>query len=139
MGNPEALASAYSLIQLFSIAADLGGEEAYQNLRDRAARYGIRLASDMVPIIWASTRPWVIEHPDWFLSLRLQPLSFLYIRWSGSLAGQPGWASSLKITIILAQTLPSSFKRVDKYSLVIRVISITAMTAPACPGTIPPN
>jgi maltooligosyltrehalose synthase len=29
--------------------ADLGGEAAYENLRDRAAAAGIRLASDMVP------------------------------------------------------------------------------------------
>ena len=33
-GNPEAVASAYSLFG-YDIAADLGGDEAYQNLRDR--------------------------------------------------------------------------------------------------------
>lgn len=47
-GNPEAIASAYSLAE-YRIADDLGGETAYQNLRDRAWRRGIRLASDMVP------------------------------------------------------------------------------------------
>jgi glycosidase len=72
MGNPEALASAYSLSS-YSIAADLGGEEAYRNLRDRAARYGIRLASDMVPNHMGIDSPWVIEHPDWFLSLEYSP------------------------------------------------------------------
>jgi glycosidase len=72
MGNPEALASAYSLSS-YSIAADLGGEEAYKNLRDRAARYGIRLASDMVPNHMGIDSPWVIEHPDWFLSLDYSP------------------------------------------------------------------
>ena len=35
MGNPEAVASAYSLFD-YRIAEDLGGEKAFQNLRDRA-------------------------------------------------------------------------------------------------------
>ena len=35
MGNPEAVASAYSLID-YRIADDLGGEAALQNLRERA-------------------------------------------------------------------------------------------------------
>jgi hypothetical protein len=54
-GNPEAVASAYSLFD-YQIAGDLGGEDAYQSLRQRAWRRGIRLASDMVPNTWASTR-----------------------------------------------------------------------------------
>ena len=41
MGNPDALASAYSLYD-YAIASDLGGEPPWQNLRDRAARRGIR-------------------------------------------------------------------------------------------------
>lgn len=72
MGNPEALASAYSLSG-YTIATDLGGDEAYRNLRDRAARYGIRLASDMVPNHMGIDSSWVIEHPDWFLSLSYSP------------------------------------------------------------------
>ncbi|MBP5202144.1 alpha-amylase, partial [bacterium] len=48
MGNPEAAASAYSLYD-YEIASELGGEAAMQNLRERAWRHGIRLASDMVP------------------------------------------------------------------------------------------
>ncbi|MCA9419191.1 MAG: alpha-amylase, partial [Candidatus Omnitrophica bacterium] len=47
-GNPEALASAYSLWD-YIIADELGGEEAYQDLARRAWEKGIRLASDMVP------------------------------------------------------------------------------------------
>src|SRR6185503_19575832 len=47
-GNPEAVASAYSLDD-YRIADDLGGEAAYENLRDRAWARGVRLASDMVP------------------------------------------------------------------------------------------
>ncbi len=72
MGNPEAVASAYSIFQ-YRIAEDLGGEPAMQNLRERAWRRGIRLASDMVPNHMAIDSPWVIEHPDWFVSLDHSP------------------------------------------------------------------
>ncbi|HKF23385.1 MAG TPA: alpha-amylase family glycosyl hydrolase [Candidatus Angelobacter sp.] len=71
-GNPEAAASAYSLND-YSIAQDLGGEAACANLRDRAAARGIRLASDMVPNHMGIDSRWVIEHPDWFLSLPYSP------------------------------------------------------------------
>ena len=47
-GNPEALASAYSL-RSYQIASDLGGEEALRGLEAKTRRFGIRLASDMVP------------------------------------------------------------------------------------------
>jgi len=72
MGNPDAAASAYSLMD-YQIAHDLGGEAAYHNFRERAARYGIRLASDMVPNHMGIDSRWVIEHPDWFLSLPYSP------------------------------------------------------------------
>ncbi|MCC6488466.1 MAG: alpha-amylase, partial [Candidatus Hydrogenedentes bacterium] len=72
MGNPEAVSSAYSLYD-YDIAADLGGEEAYQNLKERAAHRGIRLASDMVPNHMGIYSRWVIEHPHWFLSLDYPP------------------------------------------------------------------
>ena len=65
-GNSEAVASAYSL-NGYEIAWELGGEAAYLNLRDRAYRYGVRLASDMVPNHMGIDSPWVVEHPDWFI------------------------------------------------------------------------
>ncbi|MGB6423502.1 MAG: alpha-amylase family glycosyl hydrolase [Anaerolineales bacterium] len=71
-GNPEAVASAYSLFG-YDIAADLGGDEAYQNLRDRAWQRGIRMASDMVPNHMGIDSRWVMEHPDWFISLDYSP------------------------------------------------------------------
>jgi len=71
-GNPEAVASAYSLFD-YQIAADLGGDEAYRDLRERAWRRGIRLASDMVPNHVGIDAKWVIEHPDWFISLDYSP------------------------------------------------------------------
>ena len=59
--------SAYSLMD-YRIADDLGGDEAYRNLRERAWQRGIRLASDMVPNHMGIDSRWVVEHPDWFLS-----------------------------------------------------------------------
>jgi glycosidase len=66
-GNADAVASAYSLYD-YAIAHNLGGEPAYRNLRDRAAHFGLRLASDMVPNHMGIDSPWVINHPEWFLS-----------------------------------------------------------------------
>jgi len=71
-GNPEAVASAYSLFG-YEIAMDLGGEAAYQNLRERAWQRGIRLASDMVPNHMGIDSKWVIEHPNWFVQLNYPP------------------------------------------------------------------
>ena len=71
-GNSDAVASAYSLDD-YRIAGDIGGEPAYAQLRDRAATRGIRLASDMVPNHMGIDSRWVIEHPEWFLSLPEPP------------------------------------------------------------------
>jgi glycosidase len=71
-GNPEAVASAYSLHD-YVIASDLGGAAAYEDLRDRARARGIRLASDMVPNHMGIDSRWVIEHPERFLSLPASP------------------------------------------------------------------
>ncbi len=71
-GNPEAVPSAYSLHD-YIIARDLGGEEAFLQLKDRATRRGIRLASDMVPNHVGIYSRWVIEHPDWFVSIGHNP------------------------------------------------------------------
>src|ERR1700733_7565406 len=71
-GNPDAVASAYSLFD-YNIAEDLGGEPAYVNLRNRAYARGIRLASDMVPNHMGIDSPWVVEHPEWFISRNDSP------------------------------------------------------------------
>jgi len=71
-GNPEAVASAYSL-KNYAIANRLGGEEAFQRFRDKAWQRGIRLASDMVPNHMGIDSDWVLNHPDWFISLPDSP------------------------------------------------------------------
>ena len=72
MGDAEAVASAYSLYS-YDIAEDLGGWSALENLRWRAWQRGIRLSADMVPNHMGIDSRWVIEHPDWFLSLPYSP------------------------------------------------------------------
>ena len=71
-GNPDAVASAYSLTR-YQIAEDLGGELAYKNLQERTAKRGIRLASDMVPNHMGIDSDWVYDHPDWFVQLDHSP------------------------------------------------------------------
>ncbi len=72
MGDQDAVASAYSLYS-YDIAEDLGGWAALENLRWRAWQRGIRLSADMVPNHMGIDSQWVIEHPDWFLSLPYSP------------------------------------------------------------------
>ena len=72
MGDHDAVASAYSLYS-YDIADDLGGWAALENLRARAWQRGIRLSADMVPNHMGIDSKWMIEHPDWFLSLPYAP------------------------------------------------------------------
>jgi len=72
MGDADAVASAYSLYS-YDIAEDLGGWSALENLRYRAWQRGVRLSADMVPNHMGIDSKWVMEHPDWFLSLPYAP------------------------------------------------------------------
>ncbi len=72
MGNKDAVASAYSLYD-YQIANDLGGEEAYHIFNNNAKLAGIRLASDMVPNHTGIYSKWIIEHPEYFISLDYSP------------------------------------------------------------------
>ncbi|GAB4428758.1 MAG: hypothetical protein Kow002_17550 [Anaerolineales bacterium] len=72
MGDQDAVASAYSLYA-YDIAEDLGGWPALENLRWRAWERGIRLSADMVPNHMGIDSKWIIEHPDWFLSVDQPP------------------------------------------------------------------
>ncbi len=65
-GNAEAAASAYSLDD-YEIAGELGGWQALENLRARAWKRGIRMASDMVPNHTGMDSRWVVERPDLFV------------------------------------------------------------------------
>lgn len=119
-GNPEAVASAYSLMN-YSIAPDLGGEEAYRNLRDRCWRRGVRLASDMVPNHMGIDSDWVINHPDWFIQLDYPP--FPGYNFSGEdlsndervgIYIEDGYWNNTDAAVV--------FKRLDKYTNSVRYI-----------------
>jgi len=71
-GDADAVASAYA-VDDYRIADDLGGEWAFEQLRDRAWQRGIRLAADMVPNHMGIDSRWVIEHPERFISLPQAP------------------------------------------------------------------
>ena len=71
-GNISAVSSAYSLYD-YIIADELGGEWAFQNLKDRAWARGIRMASDMVPNHMGIYSKWVTEKPDYFLQRNEPP------------------------------------------------------------------
>ncbi|MEZ0240629.1 MAG: alpha-amylase family glycosyl hydrolase [Chloroflexota bacterium] len=71
-GDAEAVASAYA-IDDYRIADDLGGEAAFEQLRERAWARGIRLAADMVPNHMGIDSRWVVEHPERFLAVDEPP------------------------------------------------------------------
>ncbi len=70
--NTEAEASAYAIYD-YRVAERLGGEEAFQNLKQRCRQRGIRLAADMVPNHTAIDGRWVMDHPEWFIQLPQPP------------------------------------------------------------------
>lgn len=71
-GNPDATASAYSLFD-YEISHELGGEDAFQNLKYRCAIRGIRLASDMVPNHTGIFSRWILDNPDFFIQTTYPP------------------------------------------------------------------
>ncbi len=71
-GNLEAEASAYSLYD-YVIASELGGDEAFFDLKDKCWQRGIRLASDMVPNHTGIFSKWMTEHPDWYVGQDYSP------------------------------------------------------------------
>ncbi|MGD8396543.1 MAG: alpha-amylase family glycosyl hydrolase [Candidatus Eiseniibacteriota bacterium] len=113
-GNPDAVASAYSL-RAYRIADDLGGEAALDNLRDRAARRGVRLASDMVPNHTGIDSEWVIEHPEWFLTLDHSPFPS-YSFGGEDLSWEPGVGLYIEDHYYSRDDAAVVFKRVDRRS-----------------------
>ncbi len=113
-GNPEAVASAYSLDD-YRIAEDLGGEAAYRDLRDRASARGVRLASDMVPNHMGIDSRWVIEQPDRFLSIEQPP-------YPGYTFGGPDLSDDERVGVFIEDHYWDGtdaavvFKRVDRWS-----------------------
>jgi len=77
-GNPEAEASAYSL-KNYEISSSIGGWQALENLRQRCANRGLRLASDMVPNHCGIDGDWVFDHSEYFIQQNYPPFpSYTY-------------------------------------------------------------
>ncbi len=110
-GNPEAAASAYSLHD-YDIAGELGGWGALTNLRDRCARRGIRLGSDMVPNHTGIDSRWVMENPDRFLQLRHAPFP-TYSFNGGNLSGRDGIGIYIEDHYYNRSDAAVVFKRID--------------------------
>ena len=119
-GNPDAMASAYSVAD-YRIADELGGDEAWRSLRDRAGARGLRLAADMVPNHMGIDSSWVIEHPERFISLPFSP--FEAYTFSGA-----DLSSDERATIQIEDHYWDSsdaavvFKRIDRASGEVRYI-----------------
>jgi glycosidase len=113
-GNPEAVPSAYSLYD-YVIANDLGGEDAYENLRHRAWQRGVRLAADMVPNHVGIYSKWVIENPDWFISLDYSPFP-TYTFYGDNLSDDQRVGIYLEDHYYSREDAAVVFKRVDQWT-----------------------
>ncbi|MHA1675317.1 MAG: alpha-amylase family glycosyl hydrolase [Promethearchaeota archaeon] len=119
-GNPEAEASAYSLYD-YVIATDLGGENAYLTLKQKAMQRGIRLASDMVPNHTGIDSKWIREHPDWYVSLPYPP--FPSYQYSGhSLSNDSSMGIYIEDKYFTRQDAAVTFKHVDLQNGTVRYI-----------------
>jgi glycosidase len=119
-GNPDAVASAYSLLD-YTIAEDLGGEAAWAQLRDRAWARGIRLASDMVPNHMGIDSRWVIEHPDWFLARPDSPYP-AYTFGGADLSDDPRVAIQIEDHYWDSTDAAVVFRREDRWSGDVRYV-----------------
>lgn len=113
-GNPEAVPSAYSLYD-YVIAADLGGDPAFENLKARAMHRGIRMASDMVPNHMGIFSKWVIEHPEYFIQSPYPP--FPNYKFTGpDLSEDPSVQIRIEDGYWLRSDAAVVFQRIDNHS-----------------------
>lgn len=113
-GNSEAVSSAYSLYD-YIIAKDIGGEEAFYNLKERAARRGIRMASDMVPNHTGIFSKWVIEKPYYFIQ-RNEPPYPSYSFYGPDLSDDDRVAVRIEDKYYSRSDAAVVFQRIDKYT-----------------------
>ncbi len=113
-GNPEAEASAYSVYD-YEIAQDIGGEGAFQDLKARAMRRGIRLAGDMVPNHMGLYSKWTVERPGLFMSREAPP--FPWYTFTGPDLSQDGRACiQIEDKYWTRQDAAVVFRRYDRIS-----------------------
>jgi glycosidase len=119
-GNLDAVSSAYSLYD-YVIANDLGGEEAFQNLKDRAFRRGIRIGSDMVPNHTGIYSKWVIEKPDFFIQSDRPPFPG-YSFYGPNLSDDPRVEVRIEDKYYTREDAAVVFQRKDSYTGGIKYI-----------------
>ena len=113
-GNPDAAPSAYSLFD-YVIAEELGGEEAVVRFSETCRRYGIRLASDMVPNHTGIDSTWVREHPEWFIQLPYPPYpSYRYT--SETIGGPDGPILQVEDGYFDRSDAAVTFRRQDRHT-----------------------
>ena len=133
--TPRRSPRAYSLMD-YRIADDLGGEEAYRNLRDRAWQRGIRLASDMVPNHMGIDSRWVVEHPDWFMS-RPDPPYPAYSLQRAEPVARRARRHLHRGPLLRQHRRGGGVQARATTGAARRASSTTATTAHRCPGTTP--
>ena len=72
-GKNHLIASAYSIYQ-YEIAENLGGQKALDVLKKNAEEKNIYLACDLVPNHTGLDSPWIIQHPEWYISSPHKPV-----------------------------------------------------------------
>ncbi len=119
-GNPEAASSAYSLFD-YNIAHELGGDRAYENLRDRCGARGIRLASDMVPNHTGIYSRWIVDHPEYFIQAQEPPYPN-YSFTGPNLSDNPDIELRIEDRYYTRQDAAVVFQHIDKRNGKIRYI-----------------
>ena len=81
----EDIAGSGFAIAGYHVHPDLGGEDALKRLRARLRKHGFKLMLDFVPNHMGPDHPWVIDHPDYFISgtnndLEKEPLNYTRIK-----------------------------------------------------------
>jgi glycosidase len=72
IGNTESISSAYSIYD-YVISEDLGGNDAFNSLKEKAAEFGINIGTDMVANHTGIVSKKIKDHPEWFISTKSVP------------------------------------------------------------------
>jgi glycosidase len=94
----------------YTVSDALGGETALARLRERLARYGVRLMLDYVPNHTAPDHPWVKTHPEYYVrgdaeQFARAPENYLHLETDqgprflahGRDPNYPGWPDTLQL------------------------------------------